>query len=87
MISTKDMTIYEKKILIMTWEFVIRTIIEDEDIYLDWLENGVPDGMLPYRTFNTDLIDDDDWMLTDEGFNQIYKTFIRCIKNHNEEEA
>lgn len=82
---TKVDVIKQRKIAIMTMEFVIRTVIEDEDIFMDWLENGVPDCMIPYKSFNTSLIDDDDWMLTDGGFNYIVKTFNRCMVQHEGE--
>ena len=74
-----------RKIMIMAMEFIIRTVVEDEDIYMDWLENGVPDAMIPYKSFNTSFIDNDDWMISDEGFLYIYKTFIRCMKEHEYE--
>lgn len=76
---------HNRKLVIMAMELAIRTAIEDEDIYMDWLLNGVPDAMIPYKSFDTSFIEDDDWMLTDEGFNHILSTFTRCMSEHEKE--
>lgn len=68
----------ERKKMLVAMEFVARQI-NDEDVFEGWLMNGVPDGDIEYGNFDISQIDDEDYMVSDDGFEEIMSCFLRCM--------
>ena len=66
----------ERKKMLVAMEFVARQI-NDEDVLMGWLMNGVPDGDIEYGNFDISQIDDEDYMVRDDGFEEIMSCFLR----------
>lgn len=66
----------ERKKMLVAMEFVARQI-NDETVLEGWLMNGVPDGDIEYGNFDISQIDDEDYMVGDEGFKEIMSCFLR----------
>ena len=72
----------ERKKMLVAMEFVARQI-NDECVFESWLMCGVPDGDIEYGNFDISQInadtEDEDYMVSDEGFKDIMSCFLRCM--------
>ena len=69
----------DRKRMVLAMEYVCRQI-NDEDVFMGWLVNGVPDGDVPYGCFDIATIDDDDALIEDENFKELMECFLRRMK-------
>lgn len=69
----------ERRKMILAMEYICRNI-NDEDVFMHWLTVGVPDGDVPYGSFDTAIIDEDDCMMQDDGFRDLMKCFLECMQ-------
>lgn len=77
------MNIKERVKMVKAMEFICRQI-NDEEVFMYWLTNGVADGDIPYGDFSTDApaYDEAFWYCEDdEHFADIMDTFLRTIRS------
>lgn len=73
----------ERKTMVMCMEFIARNI-NDEEIFMAWLEEGVADGDI----FYDEIIDNieetrngvDEYYLEDDNFQYLMDTFMKLIR-------
>ena len=66
----------ERAKMVLAMEFITRQI-NDEDVLDRWLMCGVPDGDIPYGSFDID--DVDEYYLKDSNFENVMSCFLRCM--------
>ena len=77
--SQKEILLDRKK-MILAMEYICRQI-NDETVLEGWLMCGVPDGEIPYGSFDLDIISDDDSMVNDkDNFRDIMDCFLRRME-------
>lgn len=64
--------------MVVAMEYIVRQI-NDEDVFMGWLYNGVGDGDIPYGTFDTDSVDD--YYIDKDNFADLMDLFLRLM-NH-----
>lgn len=69
----------DRKRMVLAMEYVCRQI-NDEDVFMGWLMNGVPDGDVPYGCFDTEIISDDDTLIEDDNFRELMECFLRRME-------
>ena len=74
------MNIEERVRLIKAMEYIARQI-NDEDIFMSWLENGVADGDIEYGDLRYDPLDEDmKYYAGDDGnFADVINTFMSVM--------
>ena len=67
--------------LVKAMEFITRNI-NDEDVFEDWLRNGVADGDIPYGSLSieNDDLENLEYYIEDESFADIMDTFLVVMK-------
>ena len=73
---TKKAQIDERRKAIVCMEYIARHI-NDEDVLDFWLMNGVPDGDIEYGNLDYEQVWSEDYMVSDEGFEEIMSCFLR----------
>lgn len=63
--------------MVKAMEYIARQL-NDEDIFMYWLEYGVADGDIKYSDLSTKL--DDDYYLDDDNFTYLMDTFLKVMK-------
>lgn len=66
--------------LVKAMEFVARNI-NDEDVFEEWLINGVADGEIDYGSLDVALDDPEnlDYYIEDDNFAGLMKTFLQIM--------
>ena len=68
----------ERKLMILAMERIIRSL-NDEDLMIAWLYDGVPDGDI--QKYTVDEVDD--YFLDDESFADLMGLFLRIMAKAN----
>lgn len=63
----------ERKKMVLAMEYIARQV-NDEDVFMGWLYNGVPDGDIEYGCFDTDAVDE--WDIREKNFSELMDTFL-----------
>lgn len=66
----------ERKKMVLAMEYIAQQV-NDEDVIMSWLLAGVPDGDIPYGSF--DISDVDDYWLEDDAFQDLMDVFLRLM--------
>ena len=74
-----EQELIDRKKAIVCMEFIARQI-NDEDVFYYWLMNGVPDGDIEYGNLDISQVYSEDYMVSDEGFEEIMSCFLRRMK-------
>lgn len=73
----------ERKTMVMCMEFIARNI-NDEEIFMGWLEEGVADGDIDYNEILNNFIEErdyvDDYYIEDDNFRYLMDTFMMLIR-------
>lgn len=64
----------ERAKMVLAMEFIARQI-NDEEVFMGWLMNGVADGDLDYGEWEISKVDD--YYLEDENFKDLMSCFLR----------
>ena len=81
MSGSKELTaneITDRKKMVLAMEYLVRHINNDSFI-MHWLALGVPDGDIPYGSF--DITDVDDDYVEDETLREFTKCFLECMSS------
>ena len=70
----------ERMKMVKAMEFIARQI-NNEEIFNEWLMDGVADGDIEYGNLDVSAVYEEDYMISDEGFKDIMSTFLICMKN------
>ena len=66
----------ERRKAIVCMEYLCRQI-NDENVLDGWLMCGVPDGEIEYGNLDISAVDEEDYMISDEGFKDLMTCFLR----------
>lgn len=66
--------------MVKAMEFICRQI-NDEDVFMPWLTDGVADGDIDYGDFDIKLNDEAilDYYISEEHFGELMDTFLHCM--------
>lgn len=65
--------------VIKAMELIARQI-NDEEVFINWLTCGVPDGDIPYGDITTDPLDGVlDWWYDDDNYADLMRVFLDCM--------
>lgn len=64
--------------MVKAMEFIARQI-NDEEIFMGWLYNGVADGDISYGDLDVEVDDDAEYYTDDESFADLMDTFTRLM--------
>ena len=62
--------------MIVCMEYIARCI-NSESVFENWLNFGVPGGDIEQGNLDPSQIDDNDYMISDEGFKDLMTVFLR----------
>lgn len=62
--------------MVQAMEFIMRQV-NDEEVFMPWLELGVADGDIEYGDFSSPL--DDDYYTEDKNFAELMGLFLKCM--------
>lgn len=65
--------------MIIAMEYIARQINNEDIVYELWLSEGVPDGDIPYGSF--DIAKVEGYLLRDETFKDLMTCFLKCMKH------
>lgn len=68
--------------MVKAMEFIARQI-NDEDIFMGWLYDGVADGDISYGDLDVEIDDDADYYTDDKSFADLMDTFTRLMAKTN----
>lgn len=63
-----------RKKMVLAMEYIARQI-NDDDVFMGWLMNGVADGDLKYGEWDVDAVDD--YYIDDSTFSELMACFLR----------
>ena len=70
--------------MVKAMEFICRQV-NNEEVFEEWLIDGVADGDIEYGNLSVEVGDFDDWSVSyyteDEHFKDLMKTFLNVMKN------
>ena len=72
----KKMNVKSRKTTVLAMEWLARCI-NDEEIFMNWLSNGVADGDIPQGSLNID--DVDDYYIEDDNLAELMGLFLRLM--------
>lgn len=75
----------ERVKMVKAMEFICRQI-NDEDVFMGWLMNGVADGDIKYGDLSTDNVDEDEatyYAEDDDDFAELMGCFLRRMTMAN----
>lgn len=70
----EKVNVIERKKMVLAMELVCRQI-NDEDVFMGWLSNGVADGDISYGEWDPQTVDD--YYVEDENFRDLMDCFLR----------
>lgn len=66
----------DRKKMVLAMEFIARQV-NDEDVFMGWLYNGVADGDIEYGELDTDSVDE--YYIEDDHFADLMDCFLRLM--------
>lgn len=72
-----DKALLERAKMVLAMEYIARQV-NDEEVFEEWLLDGVADGEIEYGSF--DIASVDDYWLEDDNFAGLMDTFLRLMK-------
>ena len=79
--SNTELTVVQKhdrKRMVLAMEYIARHMNDEEIFWGEWATYGVPDGEIPYGSFDTEYVDD--YLIEDEHYEELTQTFMYCMK-------
>ena len=70
-----------RKKMVLAMEYIARQI-NDDDVFMGWLMNGVADGDLKYGEWDVDAVDD--YYIDDSTFSELMACFLRRMAGAKE---
>ena len=75
------MNAVDRKKMILAMEYIARQV-NDEEVFMDWLSDGFPDGALKSGEWNVEKVDDD--FIEDETFRGLMDCFLNLMSDAKE---
>ena len=67
----------ERKKMVLAMEYIARHV-NDGEVFISWLEDGVADEDIRYGEINPDAVED--YYIEDDNFRDLMDTFLKLMK-------